>query len=93
MRLHPGVWISRAGVALLLLTTALASGCGALGGGDWYYHWSCNGDPDCLSTNPTGLPSGTLNEGPAEPNCTGLLNFAARNWGPAATNSCDHSPT
>ncbi len=78
MRLHPGVWISRAGVALLLLTTALASGCGALGGGDWYYHWSCNGDTECLALNPTGASSGTTNEGPKKVDCTQLQEFSRR---------------
>jgi hypothetical protein len=72
-----------------------SSGSGSGGGSsvDWYYHWSCNGDPDCLATNPTGQPSGTLNQGPVQINCTQLLQFAARFWGPAATNSCDNSPT
>jgi hypothetical protein len=66
------------------------------GGADWYYHWSCNGDPECLSLGPgaDGQASGTLNEGPVYANCSALLTFASKNWNiPPATNSCDHSPT
>lgn len=91
MRLPPRVttWCA---VAPSLLVAALATGCGAGGGGDWYYHWSCNGDSECLALNPTGASSGTLNEGPVEVNCTQLMEFAARFWNmPPATNSCDHS--
>ena len=71
------------------------SACGGAGGGasdDWYYHWDCNGDSECLATNPTGAPSGTVNEGPNESSCTELLTFAQHFWGPAATDSCDHDP-
>src|SRR5690349_16467331 len=83
-------------VAALLIGLTLA-GCGGSGGSggasdDWYYHWDCNGDTECLATNPTGASSGTLNEGPNESSCTELLTFAKHFWGPAATNSCDHDP-
>ena len=44
---------------------------------NWYYHWNCNGDSDCLATNPTGAASGTLDEGPDEVNCTQLMVFAS----------------
>jgi hypothetical protein len=80
----------------------LASGGGGGGGsgsgedsggsGDWYYHWNCNGDAECLATNAAGQPSGTLDEGPVEVNCTQLVQFAAMFWGSAATDSCDQSP-
>lgn len=81
------------GSILVAFTALLASSCGGAGGeSDWYYHFSCNGDAQCLATNPTGQPSGSLNEGPTASNCTQLLEFAARFWGPAAFNSCDHSP-
>ena len=93
MRRLVRVWPSRACAASLLALALIVSGCGGGGGSDdWYYHWNCNGDPDCLATNPTGQPSGTLNEGPEKVNCTQLLQFAAHFWGPAATNSCDQSP-
>jgi hypothetical protein len=72
------------------------------GGGttdDWYYHWNCNGDPECVALTEPGQggldgPSGTHNEGPVYANCSVLLTFARINWNiPPATNSCDHSPT
>jgi len=76
----------------LLLAGVLAAGCG--GEQDWYYHWDCHGDSECLSLNPTGEPAGTRNEGPVEVNCTQLMAFASRFWNmPPATNSCDHSAT
>lgn len=83
-----------------IVVTAILSGCAAgdpTGGGtsgNWYYHWSCNGDSECLSLNPTGQPSGTINEGPAYAACSPLLTFASKFWNiPPATNSCDHSST
>ena len=83
---------ARAGIVAALVASLLGlAACG--GAGDWYYHWSCNGDSECLATNPTGQPSGDLDEGPEQVNCTQLMDFAARFWGPAATNSCDQSPT
>ena len=78
--------------ATLVVLSLVVSACGGAPPDDWYYHWDCNGDFDCLTLNPTGQPSGTLNEGPDQVNCTQLMRFAAINWGPAATNSCDHSP-
>ena len=54
--------------------------CGASGSGDWYYHWNCNGDAECLATNPTGQPSGDLDEGPVQANCTPFLQFAQNFW-------------
>ena len=67
--------------------------------GDWYYHWNCNGDPECVALTTPGQggldgPSGTHDEGPVYANCSVLLTFASINWNiPPATNSCDHSPT
>ena len=60
---------------------------------DWYYHWNCNGDPECLTTNPTGQPSGDSDEGPEEVNCTQLMQFRVHFWGPGALDACDQSPT
>lgn len=86
--------------ALSLLT--LFQNCGGAGGagdingatsGNWYYHFDCNGDMGCLSTNPTGNTYGDLNEGPVYAACSGLLYFANINWGGAATSWCDNSPT
>jgi hypothetical protein len=79
---------------VLVLLSLVLDGCGGAGGGggDWYYHWSCNGDYECLTTNPTGQASGTVDEGPVQVNCTQLMQFAAHFWGSAATNSCDQSP-
>ncbi|HET7786360.1 MAG TPA: IPT/TIG domain-containing protein [Myxococcales bacterium] len=77
-----------------MIVALILSGCASDGGsGDWYYHWDCHGDPECLATNPTGAPAGTLNEGPQQVDCTSLMEFARRFWGAAAVNSCDQSPT
>src|ERR1035437_2452405 len=82
-----------------LVFVGILSGCGAKGdpdssgSGDWYYHWNCNGDSECLGTIFNVQPSGTANEGPVQANCTSLLTFAQHFWGAAATNSCDHSAT
>gem|GEM_PF-6968302 len=63
------------------------------GGGDWWYHWNCHGDPDCLALNPTGAPIGDINEGPEERYCKPLLEFSSRFFGPAAEDACTQSPT
>ncbi len=73
------------------LALALLSGGAGAGSPDWYYHWNCHGDYECLTTNAWGQPSGTADEGPNESDCLALMNFAAHFWGPGATNSCDHS--
>lgn len=83
--------------AALCLVLLLAGCGGAAADGhtdDWYYHWSCNGDSECLALNPgaIGQASGTINEGPVYAMCSVLLEHAARTWNmPPATNSCDHS--
>ncbi|MBI5068370.1 MAG: hypothetical protein HZB56_09010 [Deltaproteobacteria bacterium] len=73
-------------------------GCGGAGGGDpeWYYHFVCNGDPECLSTNFAGASSGTSNQGPGQggrAGCNSLLHFGANVWSiPPAQQWCDNSP-
>ena len=92
---HISVGRIRLGLAtlvFLLLVACSGTGAGSSGSGDWYYHFACNGDSQCLNLNPTGQSSGNLDEGPSEASCTALMNFAARNWGPAAFNACDQSP-
>jgi hypothetical protein len=62
--------------------------------GDWYYHWNCNGDSECLATNPNGTPTGTTDEGPGaggQSSCDALLQFAATWWGPTAVDACDQN--
>jgi hypothetical protein len=81
-------------IACIFGLVGLLAGCGGAGGSsppDWFYHWNCNGDSECLATNPTGAASGTLNEGPEETDCTELLTFGEHFWNiPPATQSCDH---
>src|ERR1700687_5871516 len=90
--------------ALSILFVVLLSGCGGGGGssgaGDWYYHFICNGDSQCLQLNftPAGTPSGTsgnLGSGPGGVSgCNSLLTFGIRFWNiPPAQQWCDHSPT
>jgi alpha-tubulin suppressor-like RCC1 family protein len=78
----------------------MLAACGGGGGGgdkDWYYHFICNGDSECLSLNPLpdGTESGTLNQGPGqggESSCNSLLTFGNINWNiPPAQQWCDHS--
>jgi len=60
---------ARKGFGLIVLITILLSGCGGGGGagssssGDWYYHWRCNGDSECLALGPgtVGQTEGTIN--------------------------------
>lgn len=93
---------ARKGFGLIVLITILLCGCGGGGGagssssGDWYYHWSCNGDSECLALGPgtVGQTEGTINEGPEYAMCSPLLIFSSKFWNmPPATDSCDHSPT
>jgi hypothetical protein len=90
---------------IAIISVALFQNCSGAGGAgssdgtngtsssNWYYHFNCNGDPGCLSTNPTGSTYGDLNEGPVYAMCSGLLNFAQNFWNAPASNWCDHSPT
>src|SRR5215472_1271804 len=81
-------------VSVMLLALAACGAGGSTsssGSGDWFYHWNCNGDSECLATNPTGAASGTSDEGPAEAACTPLLQFAQQFWGSAAVDSCDQN--
>ena len=88
------VWVRLAAASLFAV---LAHGCGGAGGtgSDWYYHWSCHGDSECLATNPGSQTSGTA--GPisgGQIGCNELMTFGSRFWNiPPATQSCDQSPT
>lgn len=80
-----------------MLPVLLMAACAAGGGGDdWYYHWSCNGDPECLATNPgaIGQASGTVGpEAGGQSGCNSLMTFGSKFWNiPPATQSCDNSP-
>lgn len=94
-------WGKIAAVLFVFSAFAVLSSCGGVGGsitgsggnGDWYYHWSCNGDYECLATNPTGQASGTLDEGPRQQSCLDVMQFGQRFWGSAATYSCDQNPS
>src|SRR5579859_1514421 len=69
-------WLMLASLSFLLLAACGASSStSSSGSGDWFYHWNCNGDSECLATNPTGAASGTLDEGPVEAECTQILQF------------------
>lgn len=79
--------------ACVLVLFGLLSGCGnGSSSSDWFYHWNCNGDPECLATNPGSTPSGTADEG-NQTSCDQLLTFGNQFWGiPPATQSCDQDP-
>ncbi len=82
-----------AGPLWLPLALALcACGGAAASSGDWFYHWNCHGDSQCLATNPNGTATGTNDEGPNQSSCTQLLTFAQHFWGTAAKDSCDQDP-
>ncbi len=72
-----------------------SSSSGSNSSGNWYYHWNCNGDSECLATNSAGTPSGTA--GPisgGQVGCNSLMTFGNKFWGiPPATQSCDKSPS
>src|SRR4051794_7860198 len=84
-------------LSLVLTFQNCSGGAGAGDAGDsaassnWYYHFDCNGDPGCLSTNPTSGTHGDLSEGPVYANCSALLAFGNINWGSSAHQWCDHS--
>jgi len=92
-------WVRLAGALVALALSACGGGGG--GGGsepNWYYHFVCNGDSECLSTNFAGTSSGTSDSlGPGQggqASCNGLMNFGRINWNiPPAQQWCDNSPT
>ena len=60
--------------------------------GSYCYEWNCNGDSECLATNPNGTPTGADDEG-NDPSCSGLLTFGQHFWNiPPATQSCALTP-
>ena len=77
--------------------TVTCSGSGGGGGtgcvsGSYCYQWNCNGDQQCLSTNPNGTASGANDEG-NDASCAGLLTFGQNFWNiPPATQSCTLTP-
>lgn len=77
---------------LMLAACGGSGGGGSSGSGDWFFVWNCNGDSECLATNAAGTPSGSLDEGPDESECTPLVTFAQQFWGSAATYSCTQTP-
>jgi hypothetical protein len=89
------------GAPWLALALAVLMACGAGGGtdaggnpsGDWYYHFACNGDAECLLTNPLGTPTGTVDVGPVASSCASLQQFRIRFWGASSWDACDQSPT
>lgn len=64
--------------------------------GNWYFHWNCNGDYECLTLNPAGLPSGTSYQGwgsIGQMACHQIISSGTmKYWGSAATYSCNQSP-
>jgi photosystem II stability/assembly factor-like uncharacterized protein len=86
------------GFLALLIGCMLLAACGTTsstssGSGDWFYHWNCNGDPECLATQPgaANQESGTIDEGPVEAECTQILQFGQQFWSAPATQSCDQN--
>lgn len=60
---------------------------------DWYYHWNCNGDPECLVANPSTTNQTSGDEDiDVYANCASLMTFGEKFWDmPPATESCDQS--
>lgn len=78
------------------LTLVACGGEGVSGvDANWYYHFICNGDSECRSTNftPNNAPEGTSNQGPGQggqAGCDGLMNFGNNFWNiPPAQQWCD----
>jgi len=94
MKRQVGVRPSAVRAPLLALSLVMLA-CGAAAPPDWYYHWDCNGDSECLALGPgdIGQASGTINEGPVYAACLGVMRASEVHWNiPPATHSCDHSP-
>jgi hypothetical protein len=69
-----------------------SGGGGGCQSGSYCYQWNCNGDSECLSTNPNGTSTGANDEG-NDPSCSGLLMFGQQFWNiPPATQSCTLTP-
>ncbi len=70
-------------------------GTGAGGGcvsGSYCYQWNCNGDSECLTTNPNGTATGAVDQ-VNEVSCNELITFGQKFWGiPPATQSCTLTP-
>ena len=85
---------------LWALAALFLAACGGGGGTpaepNWYYHFICNGDSECLSTNFASAPYGTSSQGPGQggqSGCNGLMTFGNINWNiPPAQQWCDNSP-
>src|SRR3981081_545395 len=96
-------YIKLKAAAISIILVVFLSGCGGAAGSgsvDWYYHFICNGDPQCLQLNftPAGTPSGTsgnLGSGPGGiSGCNSLITFGIKFWNiPPAKQWCDNSPT
>jgi hypothetical protein len=66
------------------------------GSGDWYMHWNCNGDPNCISKfSPNGQPSGSIDYG-LYGSCASVLSglqLLVNFYGSTtATGSCTQTP-
>jgi hypothetical protein len=92
--------------AFSIAVVVIIAGCGGGGGSGgssagWYYHWNCNGDPQCLATNPGATNQASGTSGPisgGQSSCIQLMTFASSpalgGWSiPPATQSCDNSPS
>jgi len=65
----------------------------APGAGDWFMHWNCNGDDDCISFfSPNGQASGSVDEGPALAACNSVVSGLQLLAPTPATASCTQIP-
>ena len=82
--------------AATVVCTDSGGGTGGSGNGcvsgSYCYKWNCNGDSECLSTNPNGTATGANDEG-NDASCSGLMTFGQQFWNiPPATQSCTLTP-